>query len=95
MKKRFVVVSYDISDDVRRNQIFKCLKKYGQHVQYSVFECELIEKDYVRMRHELERVINRDEGDHLRFYFLCSSCRERVKRMGGPKPWKDEDGFVI
>jgi len=94
-RRRFVVISYDISDDKRRDKVFKCLKRFGQHVQYSVFECDITEKDYVRLRYLLEKIIRREEGDHIRFYFLCNDCREKVERLGGPKPWIEEEGFVV
>ena len=40
------LISYDISENKRRNKIFKELKNYGRHVQFSVFECELDRKRY-------------------------------------------------
>ncbi|MFM7575972.1 MAG: CRISPR-associated endonuclease Cas2, partial [Microcystaceae cyanobacterium] len=42
----FVVVSYDISEDKRRTKVHKILKSYGQWMQFSLFECDLTEKDY-------------------------------------------------
>jgi CRISPR-associated protein Cas2 len=57
----FVLISYDISEDKRRTRIFKILKDYGQWIQYSVFECDLDKKDYLKMRDRLERVIDNDE----------------------------------
>ena len=53
----FVIVSYDIQDDRRRAKIMKTLKDYGQWVQYSVFECDLEEADYLKMRARLEKLI--------------------------------------
>ncbi|MCS6805410.1 MAG: CRISPR-associated endonuclease Cas2, partial [Blastocatellia bacterium] len=44
----FIVISYDVQEDKRRTRIHKALKSYGQWVQYSVFECELEKKDYLR-----------------------------------------------
>jgi CRISPR-associated protein Cas2 len=46
-RKRFLV-TYDVSDDKRRTQIFKTLYAYGDHAQYSVFFCELSAREYVR-----------------------------------------------
>ena len=40
MRKRYLI-AYDVSDDKRRNAIFKALMGNGDHVQYSVFLCEL------------------------------------------------------
>lgn len=40
------VISYDISNDRRRNKIAKILLDYGRRVQYSVFECEMNQKSF-------------------------------------------------
>lgn len=34
-------VSYDISDDRRLRQVYRFMRGRGEHVQYSVFRCEL------------------------------------------------------
>lgn len=81
-----VVVSYDIKDDHRRGKIFKILKNFGQWVQFSVFECDITKVDYLRMRDRLEQQINQEEGDSIRFYFLCENDVEKIERIGGVKP---------
>ncbi|HUT57607.1 MAG TPA: CRISPR-associated endonuclease Cas2, partial [Phycisphaerae bacterium] len=40
MRRRYLV-TYDISDDKRRDLVFKTLRDRGDHVQFSVFLCEL------------------------------------------------------
>ena len=37
-RKHFYVVTYDISDDKRRNQVVKLLESLGTRMNYSVFE---------------------------------------------------------
>ena len=66
----FIVVSYDCPDDKRRTKLHKTLKSYGQWMQFSLFECDLTEKEYVKMRSRLDRLIKPGE-DSVRFYFLC------------------------
>lgn len=80
-----VVVTYDIPEDKRRTQIHKALKDFGQRVQYSVFECELTDEQYLRMRDRLERLLHPND-DSVRFYFLCEGCQPRIERIGGPPP---------
>jgi len=82
----FVVISYDIQDDKRRTKIHKALKSYGLWVQYSVFECELEKKDYLRLRDRLDRLIDKEAGDSIRFYFLCQGCMAQIERIGGEPP---------
>lgn len=54
------LVSYDISDDKRLRQVFKIMRGYGDHLQYSVFECQLTPMDLVKLRGELGAVIHHD-----------------------------------
>lgn len=54
------LVSYDISDDKRLRQVFKIMRGYGDHLQYSVFECQLTQVDLVKLRGELGNVIHHD-----------------------------------
>lgn len=83
-KKMFVVVSYDIVDDKRRNKVAKTLENFGARVQYSVFECELDAAALKRLGDRLGRLIAKEE-DSVRFYFLCESCLPKAKVMGPGK----------
>jgi CRISPR-associated protein Cas2 len=78
----YLVISYDVSDDRRRSKIHKVLKSYGQWMQYSVFECDLTETQYAKLRSRLSNLINPGE-DSIRFYFLCKCCEGKVERIGG------------
>jgi CRISPR-associated protein Cas2 len=78
----FVVISYDISEDKRRTKIHKILKSYGQWMQFSVFECELTDTQYAKLRSRLRKLI-KDDQDSIRFYFLCACCQGKVERIGG------------
>ena len=59
------IVSYDISDDKRLRQVFKTLRNYGDHLQYSVFEGQLTRMDRVRLRAELAEIIHHDQDQVL------------------------------
>jgi CRISPR-associated protein Cas2 len=89
----YVVVSYDISEDKRRTKIHKVLKSYGQWMQYSVFECNLTETQYAKLRARLSKLI-KPEQDSIRFYFLCRCCQDKVERIGGEKV-RDETVFFV
>ncbi len=77
-----VVISYDIVEDKRRTKIHNILKSYGQWMQYSVFECDLTETQYAKLRSRLGALI-KPEQDSVRFYFLCACCQAKVERIGG------------
>ncbi len=81
----FIVISYDISEDRRRTRIHKILKSYGQWMQFSLFECELTDVQYAKLRSRLSKLIKPSE-DSIRFYFLCGSCHPKIERIGGEQP---------
>ncbi len=56
--RRCYLVCYDICDDKRLRQVFKIMKGYGEHWQYSIFFCVLKPIDRVRMQGDLEDVMN-------------------------------------
>jgi CRISPR-associated protein Cas2 len=87
----FMTISYDISDDKRRTKIHKMLKSYGQWMQYSVFECDVTDSEYAKLRSRLSKVIKPEE-DSIRFYFLCACCKNKVERIGGEQV-RDETVF--
>lgn len=65
MSRRHYLVTYDVADDKRRNQIFKTLHGFGDHAQYSVFFCELNERELVRLRTILRSALNVKEDQIL------------------------------
>lgn len=59
------LVCYDITDDKRLRRVFKSCKNYGDHLQYSVFECDLNPAEKVALECDLGDVINHDEDQVL------------------------------
>lgn len=59
------LVCYDISDDKRLRQVFKTMRGFGDHLQYSVFECQLTARDLVRLKAELGKIIHHTEDQVL------------------------------
>lgn len=64
MRKSFLVC-YDISDEKRLRKVFKTMRGYGDHLQYSIFECQLTPSDLVRLRAELSEIIQHNEDQVL------------------------------
>lgn len=94
MRKQFVLVVYDISDDRRRTKVHQRLLDYGTAVQYSVFECLLDGEELDRMRRAVRKVI-RPRLDHIRYYYLCQSCLEKVEVTSGPDVLAEQDVIVV
>ena len=80
MAKQFVVVSYDIVDDRRRTKVMKTLKGYGEHVQYSVFECRLEANHLAELRKRLKRLVT--PVDSIRLYFIGAEDVSRIEVIG-------------
>jgi CRISPR-associated protein Cas2 len=90
----FVVVSYDIVDDRKRNKIAEILKDYGKRVQYSVFECNLDKKYINKIIEELMPFID-EEVDSLKIYYLCEGCVEKILTYGKKVVIEDSDYHII
>lgn len=65
MLRRNYIVTYDIRDDKRLRKIFKICKGYGQHLQYSVFECDLTDIEKALMETKLREVMNQNDDQVL------------------------------
>jgi CRISPR-associated protein Cas2 len=59
------LVCYDVSDDKRLRKVFKLMRGFGDHLQFSVFECQFTPSDLVRCREALRDVINHSEDQVL------------------------------
>ena len=59
------VVTYDISDPKRLRKVFRLMLGYGDHLQLSVFQCELSPRELVELKHALGEVINHNEDQVL------------------------------
>jgi CRISPR-associated protein Cas2 len=65
MARRRFLVTYDVTDDKRRTKVFKTLRGAGDHVQFSVFLCDLNERERTRLRGQLDAVIDHRQDQIL------------------------------
>lgn len=59
------IVTYDICEAKRLRQVFKTLRDWGNHLQYSVFECQLSRTELLQLKGELKETIHHDEDQVL------------------------------
>jgi CRISPR-associated protein Cas2 len=59
------LVCYDIRNDLRLRKVHKTMRGFGDHLQYSIFECQFTPSDVGRCRHLLSRIINHREDQVL------------------------------
>jgi CRISPR-associated protein Cas2 len=90
----FIVVAYDIVEDAKRNRLAKVLTNFGVRVQKSVFECEIDDRQYLRMKAAIEKEID-PEWDSVRYYFLCRKCRENIQVSGLGSVLDDEEVIIV
>lgn len=87
------VVSYDIPNDRRRNQMHKMLSGFGEWRQFSLFECFLTTKQYLQLQERLHALVDSDE-DQVRIYRLCVSCMNKVESVGHDRP-HDHTSYIV
>ncbi|MDQ0189867.1 CRISPR-associated endonuclease Cas2 [Alicyclobacillus cycloheptanicus] len=77
--RRYVLVSYDISDQKRWRKVYKIVRGYGMHVQYSVFLCQLTDQDEAELKQLLLDVIHQsvDQVIFARLGTVQSNAAER------------------
>ncbi len=59
------LVTYDIRDPKRLRKVFKTLKDFGEHLQFSVFRCDLSRMALAQLKAALVKVINASEDQVL------------------------------
>ena len=92
-----VLVAYDIADTdgaggVRLRRIAEVFEKYGQRVQFSVFECRLSPTRLARMIGEVEDVIDHERDSVIVYRFPGKIAdaklhlgRSQARKLG--QPW--------
>ncbi|MGB9610633.1 MAG: CRISPR-associated endonuclease Cas2 [Bryobacteraceae bacterium] len=59
------LVCYDISDDKRLRRVFRIMRGWGDHLQLSVFECQLTRAELAELKAELGEVIHHEQDQVL------------------------------
>jgi CRISPR-associated protein Cas2 len=59
------IVTYDICDPKRLRGVFKLMRGYGDHLQLSVFRCELSRQELAELKKRLGDKIHNDEDQVL------------------------------
>ena len=86
MARRRYLITYDITDDKRRNKIFQACEREGDHTQYSVFVAELDDRELSAMLGELSDLIDAAK-DQVLFADLGPAEREAgriIASLGRP-----------
>lgn len=55
------IICYDVSDSKRLRRVYQTMRGYGDHVQFSVFRCDLTDADKVRLLADLGDIVHHGE----------------------------------
>jgi len=85
-----ILITYDVSTVEKAGQrrlrrVAQACEDYGTRAQKSVFECQVGQKEWARLRDRLLSEIKMDE-DSLRFYFLDEKAVTQTEHHGVVKP---------
>ena len=89
------VVSYDISNDDRRQRIADLLGLFGRRVQLSVFECRMGPADLQRVVAAAGAILERPENGDVRIYRWCAACRAASSGLGDVDDQGDEPVLIV
>lgn len=64
MRQRYIV-TYDIANPRRLRKVFKLMKGFGEHLQLSVFRCDLTKMTLATMKAELNEIIHAQKDQVL------------------------------
>jgi CRISPR-associated protein Cas2 len=89
------VVTYDIADDRRREDVATLLSGYGPRVQLSVFECEFrTRRETGAVRAKLRDLIDPIE-DQVRLYPLDDRAARQVAVIGARMIEERQDFWIV
>ncbi len=89
------LVTYDVSDPKRLRRVYKAMLGFGDHIQLSVFRCELSHRELVELRTALSQLIHSDEDQVLIASLgpVEGRARDAVQALG--KPYLDPERLAV
>ena len=98
MSQRIIyIVAYDICNPRRLRKVYKLMRGYGEHWQYSVFKCELTSTQKAKMIAELSELIQKNEDQVLLAPLGPADGRNasRIEILGVPLPRQVHSAYII
>ncbi|MBS7634617.1 CRISPR-associated endonuclease Cas2 [Candidatus Bathyarchaeota archaeon] len=79
----YIVLVYDVGVE-RLEKILKTCRRYLTWIQNSVFEGELTEANFIKLKHQLSKLID-EERDSVTFYIFRTTAYMRKETLGTVK----------
>jgi CRISPR-associated protein Cas2 len=91
------LVTYDISSPERLRRVYKTMLGFGEHLQLSVFRCDLSPLRRVEMRMALDGILHHDEDQVLVIGLGPSgpATLERFEILGRPREFRLPSARVV
>jgi CRISPR-associated protein Cas2 len=80
------LVTYDITDNKKRQKIIKELEKLGVRVQYSCFEIEGKKREIEKVLTKISQII--DKTDSVFVFELSKECQKQIVKLGKQAEFK-------
>ncbi len=89
------MVTYDICDSKRLRKVYKFLLGHGEHVQLSVFRCELNDRELIEVKSGLSDLINSVEDQVILASLgpVHGRAQHAIETLG--KPYEDLERLAI
>jgi CRISPR-associated protein Cas2 len=91
------LVTYDISCPKRWRQIFRTLHGFGEHVQLSVFRCDLTPERHARMKAVLDGLIHHAEDQVIvaKLGRSTSEVIDGIVVLGRPRTFRKPGPTIV
>ena len=95
----YILITYDVdtistSGQKRLRRVARICKDYGQRVQNSVFECEMTEAQYVKLKDVLTAVMDK-QLDSIGFYHLYKNENRRIETVGRETSYNFNNAIIL
>lgn len=91
------IVTYDISDPRRLRRVYRTMRGFGQHLQLSVFQCDLTPTACIQMVAALEHAIHHGEDQVLLIDLGSIEARpiKQIEALGRPMSLHERGPVII
>ena len=91
------IVTYDISDPRRLRRVYRTMRGFDQHLQLSVFQCDLTPVQKARMAAALSEVMHHEQDQVVIIDLGPSEGREakEIQAIGRPIEVITRDPLVV
>jgi CRISPR-associated protein Cas2 len=97
MDLRTYIVTYDISSPKRWRKVFRAMHGFGEHVQLSVFRCDLSSLQHAMMKAQLATLVHHQLDQVLIIDIGKSGQRaiEGIEVVGRPQTFRPPSARIL